>query len=81
MAWIKTIAPGEADDQLADAYTQVGATRGRVANILGIHSLSPKTMLTHLGLYRQIMFARSELSRPDRELVAVAVSSANHCHY
>ncbi len=81
MSWIKTIDPEEADEQLEQAYSEVGASRGRVAHILGIHSLSPKTMLTHLDLYKQIMFARSELSRPDRELVAVAVSSVNHCHY
>ena len=81
MAWIKTIDPEQADKQLEEAYAEVGATRGQVANILGIHSLSPKTMITHLGFYRQIMFSRSELSRPDRELVAVAVSSANNCHY
>lgn len=81
MAWIRTIDPEDADEQLGDAYGQVGAARGEVANILGVHSLSPRTMLTHLSLYKQTMFARSEISRADRELVAVAVSSANSCHY
>ena len=34
-----------------------------------------------LGLYREVMFGRSELSRADREFLAVVVSRANDCHY
>ena len=34
-----------------------------------------------MGLYREIMFGRSELSRADREFLAVVVSRANDCHY
>ncbi|MFN2240610.1 MAG: carboxymuconolactone decarboxylase family protein [Thermoanaerobaculia bacterium] len=38
-------------------------------------------MLAHLDLYREIQFGRSELSRREREMIAVAVSVTNHCHY
>ena len=34
-----------------------------------------------IDLYREIMFGPSELSRAERELVAVVVSAANNCHY
>jgi hypothetical protein len=38
-------------------------------------------MSAHLALYRELMFGQSELSRIDREVIAVAVSSLNDCHY
>jgi uncharacterized peroxidase-related enzyme len=81
VSWIRMIAEDEAEGEVAEAYAKVGAARGKVANILKIHSLGPRVMTAHLELYREIMFGRSELSRAERELVATAVSSANACHY
>ncbi|MFN2467975.1 MAG: carboxymuconolactone decarboxylase family protein [Gaiellaceae bacterium] len=48
---------------------------------------SPRTRSTrrrseaHLRLCRTIMFGDSPLTRSEREAIAVAVSSANDCHY
>ncbi len=81
MSWIKTIPPDEAHGKLTAAYERVGGARGRVANIIGVHSLAPGVMTAHLEIYREIVFGRSELSRTEREMVATAVSSVNHCHY
>ncbi len=81
MAFITVVDEPDAGEALRRAYDAVGSARGRVANILKIHSLAPGTMLAHLGLYREVMFGRSELSRTEREMIAVAVSSANGCHY
>ena len=81
MSWIETIEEERADDALRRAYEMVGAARGRVANILKVHSLRPEVMTAHLALYRELMFGRSELTRAEREMLAVAVSSANECHY
>lgn len=79
MAWIKVIEFEEAGEALRRAYEEVGAARGRVANILKIHSLRPRAMTAHLALYRELMFGRSELTRAERELIAVSV--ANRCRY
>jgi uncharacterized peroxidase-related enzyme len=81
MAWIKVIDEEQADDKLREAYDQVSNARGTVANILKIHSLHPKVMTSHLALYRELMFGPSELTRAEREMIAVSVSVANHCHY
>lgn len=81
MAWIDMIDEAEAEGSLREAYASVAAARGRVANILKIHSLSPAAMTAHLGLYRALMFGRSSLSRRERETIAVAVSALNGCHY
>lgn len=81
MAWIKVIDEADATEELTGAYRRVAAARGRVANILKVHSVSPEAMTAHLDLYRRLMFGPSELSRREREAIAVAVSAANACHY
>jgi len=81
MAWIHEAEPADASPALAAAYARVGAARGRVANILKVHSVNPAVMTAHLELYRTLMFGPSELSRAERETVAVAVSAANECRY
>ena len=52
-----------------------------LARILASHSLNPDALRAHLALYRTIMFGPSDLTRSEREAMAVAVSSANDCHY
>ncbi len=81
MTWIKVIDVPEAEGTLREAYDEVASTRGEVGNILKAHSLYPKVLTAHLRLYRELMFGRSELSRAERETIAVAVSVVNHCHY
>ncbi len=81
MAWIRMVDEHEAEGALGEAYGRVTAARGTVANILKIHSVSPPALRAHLDLYRAVMFGPSELSRRERETIAVAVSSVNGCHY
>jgi alkylhydroperoxidase family enzyme len=81
MAWIRTIGKDEADGELSRLYQQVAPGDEVLDNILGIHSLHPRTLRDHLMLYRTLMYGDGPLSRRERELVAVAVSSANSCHY
>jgi alkylhydroperoxidase family enzyme len=50
-------------------------------NVLTSHSLNRQALDAHLALYRTIMFGPSELSRAEREAMAVCVSAANNCHY
>ena len=81
MAWIRMIPATEADGALRGAYAEAGAARGGVANILKVHSVHPPMLLAHLRLYAELMFGRSELTRAERETMAIAVSVANDCHY
>lgn len=81
MSWIREIHDPEPGSRLEAAFAQLAAERGRVANILRVHSLRPEAMLHHLDLYMDLMFAPGGLSRRQRELVAVVVSRANQCEY
>jgi len=81
MSWIKVIDEQAAQGRLAAIYTRIAGQRGRVANIMRVHSLNPEAMNAHLDLYMAVMFRRSGLSREEREMIATAVSVANQCPY
>ena len=50
-------------------------------NIIRIHGVHSRTIRLHYDLYRELMYGRGPLSRVQREMVAVVVSTANDCHY
>ena len=50
-------------------------------NILRIHGVHSRTMRHHYDLYRDLMYRRGPLSRVQREMIAVVVSTINQCHY
>ncbi len=81
MSWIKKITPEGADGELADFYRAIGGSRGGVAEVHQVQSLNPRAMKAHLELYKSVVFARSSLSRVQRERIAVTVSAANACRY
>lgn len=81
MAWIRVIPPAEASGELAEQYLRIKDASGNVANILTAQSLNPAALRAHYDFYRTCMFGPSELSRAQREMVAVVVSVTNRCHY
>jgi len=81
MSWIKQIDESSADGNLKEVYSDLSNNRGKVSNIMKIHSLDPATMKNHLDMYMSIMFNKSTISREERELIAVVVSSLNSCSY
>lgn len=81
MAYIDVIAEDAATGELKSIYDDLVKSRGKVANIMKIQSLNPRAMQAHLDLYLALMFGRSGITRPERELIAVAVSAANGCAY
>lgn len=81
-AWIRTVDEQSASGDVAGAYMAAASVEtGRVANILKVHSLNPRSLLAHRTLYRTLMFGRSPLQRYQREMIAVVVSAVNGCHY
>ena len=79
--WIKTIDESDAEDALKQVYAEQLRQAGAVANILKVHSLAPDVLAAHLDIYKAAMHAPGELSRVQREMIAVVVSVANGCHY
>ncbi|MBI4718416.1 MAG: carboxymuconolactone decarboxylase family protein [Planctomycetes bacterium] len=81
MAWIQTVDEHRAEGLLAEVYDAAVQRAGRVYNILKIQSLSPAALKAMVELYVATMRGPSALSRAQREMLAVVVSRANHCHY
>ena len=81
MSWIDEVDIADADEKLKPIYNDLIKSRGKISNILKVHSLNPGALKTHLDLYMSIMFGKSGLSRKDRETIAVVVSRADNCEY
>lgn len=50
-------------------------------NILRIHGVHSRVLKLHYDLYKELMHSDGPLSREQRELIGVAVSHINDCHY
>lgn len=81
MSRIKVIQEEEAQGRLKEIYEQLTQSRGKLAEVHKIQSLRPESIVKHIDLYLEIMFSKSELSRAQREMIAVVVSAANECNY
>ena len=82
MARITVIADDDWDGELGELYPRVvDPAWGRVDHILAIHSLNPRSMAAHQGLYESAMAGTATLRKVERELIALVVSLTNDCHY
>lgn len=81
MAWIKVIAEDEAEGELREFYDKHTTPEGVVDNILKIHSLNPPSLHGHYDFYSTLMYGKSDLSRIQREMLAVVISVVNRCYY
>ena len=81
MARIKVIQYEEASGRLKEIYDELVNKRGKLADVHTIQSLRPESIVNHMDLYLEIMFSKSELSRAEREMIAVVVSVCNNCEY
>jgi alkylhydroperoxidase family enzyme len=81
MAYLRLIEVGEAAGIAAEEYEAAVERAGKVFNVVKSMSLSPGAMRASMRLYREVMYGESELTREQRELLAVVVSAANDCYY
>ncbi|MFA7326745.1 MAG: peroxidase-related enzyme [Candidatus Kapaibacterium sp.] len=81
MPHIKIIKHEDATGELRAAYDNLVGTRGKVSNVMAIHSLMPETMTAHLELYKSILFNKKGIDRKLAEMIAVTVSKSNKCEY
>ncbi|MGO8917110.1 MAG: peroxidase-related enzyme [Stellaceae bacterium] len=73
--------PAGLDDDLKAAYAKCVEKLGFVPNVLQAYSLRPQKLRSFMAMYNELMLAPSGLSKLEREMVAVVVSSANRCYY
>jgi len=56
MPFIHQINEEEAEGKLKEYYDSLVKSRGKLSNIMKIHSLNPGSMMAHMDLYLKIMF-------------------------
>ena len=54
---------------------------GMIPNVLQAHAFNIEKLNAFTGLYNELMLAESGLSKLEREMIAVVVSSINRCFY
>lgn len=62
-------------------YDKCREKLGLVPNVLKAYALRPRKLRTFIALYNELMLGDSGLSKLEREMIAVVVSSANRCYY
>ncbi|MBP6018331.1 MAG: peroxidase-related enzyme [Burkholderiaceae bacterium] len=73
--------PSDLDQDLQDVFQVCQEKLGLVPNVLSAYSLRPNKLRNFMATYNELMLAPSGLSKLEREMVAVVVSSANRCYY
>lgn len=54
---------------------------GLIPNVLLAYAFDEKKLRAFTEMYNELMLGESGLSKLEREMIAVAVSSVNHCYY
>lgn len=82
MAFIEVVPPRRARGPLADVYRYCREVVGvpLIGNVVRIFSLRPESMRRAIRFWELSMWSGRE-ARTTRELVAVAVSRLEDCHY
>jgi uncharacterized peroxidase-related enzyme len=74
-------APSGLDEDLRAIFDKCVEKLGFVPNVYSTYSLRPAKLRHFISMYNELMLAPSGLSKLEREMIAVTVSSANRCYY
>jgi uncharacterized peroxidase-related enzyme len=81
MSYIDIVDIEDAAGIVKQEYDKGIRRSGRVFNILKVMSRSPDALKEAMRMYMTIMYGESELTRAQREMLAIVVSKMNHCFY
>lgn len=74
-----------AESPLSDAtqayFAKCEEKLGLVPNVLKAYAFDEKKLRAFTDMYNDLMLGQSGLTKLEREMIAVAVSSVNHCYY
>ncbi|MEM7547486.1 MAG: peroxidase-related enzyme [Pseudomonadota bacterium] len=68
-------------DDIKRYYEVCEEKLGMIPNVLAAYGFSPERLRGFSQMYNALMLGESDLTKAEREMIAVAVSSLNHCHY
>jgi uncharacterized peroxidase-related enzyme len=73
--------PATLDADLQTIWRKCEDKLGFVPNVFSAYSLKPQRLRNFMTMYNEVMLSESALSKLEREMIAVVVSSANRCYY
>jgi alkylhydroperoxidase family enzyme len=81
MPWIKTVPEDEASPTLQRYYKASKDRRGFVSSTTAIMSIKENHLRANQSMFVSLMEGASGLTRIEKEMIAVRVSSVNKCFY
>jgi uncharacterized peroxidase-related enzyme len=78
---IRLPARAKLDADMQKYFAVCNDKLGFVPNVLSAYSFDQQKLRAFVNLYNDLMLAESGLSKLEREMIAVVVSSANRCYY
>jgi uncharacterized peroxidase-related enzyme len=75
------LAPGKLSPEMEAYFAKCEEKLGFVPNVLKAYAFDNAKLSAFVAMYNDLMLAPSGLSKLEREMIAVAVSSHNHCYY
>jgi uncharacterized peroxidase-related enzyme len=81
LAWLRVPAEADAPSGVTELYGKAIEKLGFVPNVLRVYALRPRHLELWNAFYDDLMRGQSALTREQREMIAVVVSTVNRCHY
>lgn len=78
---LKIPLPEQLDDSTQAYFNKCQDKLGMIPNVLTAYSSNSEQLESFSRFYNTLMFGESGLSPLEREMIAVVVSSINHCFY
>lgn len=69
------------DAETAAYFAKCTEKLGLIPNVLLAYAFDPAKLAAFRDVYNDLMLAPSGLTKAEREMIAVAVSAVNRCHY
>jgi uncharacterized peroxidase-related enzyme len=80
-AWLRVPAEEDAPPPVRELFEKAFERLGFVPNVLRVYALRPRHLELWNAFYDDLMRGDSRLSKAQREMIAVVVSTINRCHY
>ena len=69
------------DSDIRKYFDKCQEKLGMIPNVLRVYSFDQTKLRAFMDMYNDLMLSESNLSKLEREMIAVAVSSINRCYY
>ena len=81
ICWLDVPGADEVPDEVKALWAKPLEKLGFVPNVLRVYAIRPRHLQLWNDFYDELMRGESGLTKAQREMIAVVVSTANRCHY